>query len=246
MLIESSLALHRNRGVQGSLISRLNGSCADILGEARELLATAGRRVDIIHAAGPSVGEQVARLFGGEYASGAAKEVPVRLVTLPYLLEAEELARAERACGHWSMEVRLACVPPLQALVVDDRVVLSEFGDRRVTLIRVPEIVHAIGTLFESVWSSAVPAMNGSIIFDCPHRSVIARRILSALHAGVPDEVAARELNVSVRTYGRYVAEIMWALGASSRFQAGVRAAKTGLPVRPAPRRPGTGGSAVR
>ncbi|NEE20393.1 response regulator transcription factor, partial [Streptomyces sp. SID7499] len=43
------------------------------------------------------------------------------------------------------------------------------------------------------------------------------------------DEVAARELTVSVRTYRRYVAEIMTLLDATSRFQAGVRAAELGL-----------------
>jgi hypothetical protein len=237
-LIESSLALHRNRSVREHLLSRLNGSHADILGSARELLATAGQGIDIIYAAGPDVSEQAARLWD---AFCAVKEVPVRLITLPHLLTAEGLAATEQAWGNCSVEVRFACVPPLSALIVDNRVVLSEAdwaGDRRVTQIRVPEVAHAIGTLFQSVWNKAVSVMSESIIFDGPHRSVLARRILTALHEGVPDEVAARELNVSVRTYGRYVAEIMSALGASSRFQAGVRAAKAGLLAPAAPRRP--------
>jgi DNA-binding NarL/FixJ family response regulator len=41
--------------------------------------------------------------------------------------------------------------------------------------------------------------------------------------------VAARELNVSLRTYRRHVAEILRELGASSRFQAGARAVELGL-----------------
>jgi hypothetical protein len=174
----------------------------------------------------------------------------VRLITVPHLLDADEHARTGQQGSHWPVEVRIACVPPLRALIVDNRVVLSEAGcagDRRVTLIRVPEVVHAFATLFQSVWSSAVPAMNGSILFDTPQRSALARRILRALHAGVPDEVAARELHMSVRTYGRYVAEIMSALAASSRFQAGVRAAEAGLLVQGTSAAPAAAGdSAIR
>jgi hypothetical protein len=231
-LIESSLALHRNRNVQESLISRLECSHADVLAKARELLATAGHGIDIIHAVGPGVWEQAAELSREKCPLTAAKDVPVRLIAAPHLLDAEESVGTEPAHSRRPVEVRLACVPPLRVLIVDNRVVLSETsfgGIRRVTLIRVPEVVHAIGALFQSVWSSAVPAMNGSILFDTPQRSDLARRILRAMHAGAPDEVAARELHMSVRTYGRYVAEIMAALGANSRFQAGVRAAEAGL-----------------
>ncbi len=58
--------------------------------------------------------------------------------------------------------------------------------------------------------------------------------------------MAARELSVSVRTYRRYVAEMMSLLGADSRFQAGVRAAELGLPpltppAAPSPPGPGPG-----
>ncbi|MBL1081179.1 hypothetical protein JK359_04170 [Streptomyces actinomycinicus] len=43
------------------------------------------------------------------------------------------------------------------------------------------------------------------------------------------DAQAADELSVSTRTYQCYVAEVMAALGATSRFQAGLRAAELGL-----------------
>jgi DNA-binding NarL/FixJ family response regulator len=60
-------------------------------------------------------------------------------------------------------------------------------------------------------------------------RSDLARRILEQLRAGRTDDVAAREIDVSLRTYRRHVAEIMRALGANSRFQAGARAVELGL-----------------
>jgi DNA-binding NarL/FixJ family response regulator len=49
------------------------------------------------------------------------------------------------------------------------------------------------------------------------------------LGAGLTDEAAARRLGTSLRTYRRRVAELMAALEAGSRFQAGVRAGELGL-----------------
>ena len=57
----------------------------------------------------------------------------------------------------------------------------------------------------------------------------LAPRVLELLAAGGKDESAARTLGLGVRTYRRRVAELMAALGAESRFQAGVRARELGL-----------------
>jgi hypothetical protein len=53
--------------------------------------------------------------------------------------------------------------------------------------------------------------------------------VLRHLALGAKDVVAAREMNVSLRTYRRYVAELMDQLGASSRFQAGAIAVRIGM-----------------
>ncbi|OIJ87887.1 hypothetical protein BIV24_23915 [Streptomyces colonosanans] len=53
--------------------------------------------------------------------------------------------------------------------------------------------------------------------------------VLRALGSGATDETAARELGMSLRTCRRRVAEPLDVLGASSRFQAGVRAGELGL-----------------
>ncbi|KMS88406.1 LuxR family transcriptional regulator, partial [Streptomyces regensis] len=57
----------------------------------------------------------------------------------------------------------------------------------------------------------------------------LAPAVLDLLGQGAKDESAARQLGLSVRTYRRRVGELMAALGASSRFQAGVRARELGL-----------------
>ncbi|MFJ7063889.1 LuxR C-terminal-related transcriptional regulator [Streptomyces sp. NPDC101115] len=59
--------------------------------------------------------------------------------------------------------------------------------------------------------------------------------LLDLLASGAKDEVIARRVGMSERTFRRHVATIMQDLSATSRFQAGVLAARTGL-VDPAPR----------
>ncbi|MEU6560468.1 hypothetical protein [Nocardia nova] len=56
-----------------------------------------------------------------------------------------------------------------------------------------------------------------------------ALAVLRALNEGLKDEVAARQLSVSLRTYRRYVADMMVRLGVTTRFQVGARAAELGL-----------------
>jgi DNA-binding CsgD family transcriptional regulator len=56
-----------------------------------------------------------------------------------------------------------------------------------------------------------------------------ALRILRLLATGATDDTAARQLGCSTRTYRRHVAALMQRLGATSRFQAGIRAAQHGL-----------------
>jgi DNA-binding NarL/FixJ family response regulator len=64
---------------------------------------------------------------------------------------------------------------------------------------------------------------------DVPELAPEARAILRALGAGLTDEVAARQLGTSLRTYRRRVAELMAELEADSRFQAGLRVGELGL-----------------
>ncbi|MDI5966354.1 helix-turn-helix transcriptional regulator [Streptomyces sp. SL13] len=54
-------------------------------------------------------------------------------------------------------------------------------------------------------------------------------QVLHKLCAGMKDETAARQMNVSVRTYRRHVASILKRLDVSSRFEAGLKVAELGL-----------------
>jgi DNA-binding NarL/FixJ family response regulator len=55
------------------------------------------------------------------------------------------------------------------------------------------------------------------------------RLILELLMLGTKDESIARQLGISLRTVRRRVAGLMDELGATTRFQAGLEAARRGL-----------------
>jgi ATP/maltotriose-dependent transcriptional regulator MalT len=227
-LIESTVALHRNRNLQQSLITNLDNDYNIVLDEAQRLILSASRSIDIVHARRLGSDERSER-SERDLIYGAREQVRVRLLTSPALLD-EEYVR-EQLGRERPVSVRIARVPPLQAMIVDGStalVVADSAVGRRASLIRVPEVLNTLQTLFENVWVRAVSAGERTMFGD-RYRASLARQILGALQGGVTDEVAARDLAISVRTYRRHVAEIMSLLGANSRFQAGVRAAELGL-----------------
>jgi DNA-binding CsgD family transcriptional regulator len=90
-------------------------------------------------------------------------------------------------------------------------------------IVRQRGIVELATLYFEQLWARAAP-------LDEPatERSDLRRFLLEQLAAGAQDEQIARRLGLSLRTVRRRVAEVMTELGASSRFQAGVEAARRG------------------
>jgi DNA-binding CsgD family transcriptional regulator len=79
---------------------------------------------------------------------------------------------------------------------------------------------------FDAAWQAAAPLLNDD---GSPVLTDMERSVLAYLTAGVKDESGARLLGISARTYRRCVADLCSRLGASSRFEAGVRAAQAGL-----------------
>ncbi len=227
-LIESTVALHRDRNLQESLITGLENDYDIVLNTAQQLILDATRSIDLVHARRTGT-DAVSGRTERELIYGAREGVSVRLLTSPALLD-EDYVR-EQLSRERPVAIRIARIPPLQAMIVDGDtalVVADSAVGRRASVIRVPEVLTTLQILFENVWVRAVPA-GERMVFGDRYRAALARQILGALQAGVTDEVAARELTVSVRTYRRHVAEIMALLEANSRFQAGVRAAELGL-----------------
>lgn len=117
---------------------------------------------------------------------------------------------------------------PADALVLDRRIAMLP-SDRGPTLaaFQLPSVVTTTVELFERVWAGAAP-LNPSALPEATELTGRERHLLSLLFSGSTDETAAAQLDISVRTVRRTVADIMNRLGARSRFQAGAKAAERG------------------
>lgn len=93
-------------------------------------------------------------------------------------------------------------------------------------VLRQPEAIRLLGWAFDRVWEAARPLPVGGRDEDDVDRD--RRRVLELLALGAKDEAIARHLGVSLRTARRRVAEVFDDLGAATRFQAGVEAARRG------------------
>ncbi|MEU7045572.1 helix-turn-helix transcriptional regulator [Streptomyces varsoviensis] len=123
-----------------------------------------------------------------------------------------------------------ASLPPAMVLV-DSAVALvsidpADTREGALCLTR-PGVVASLGALFECVWDAATP-LGADRAADRAGLSEQERELLLLIAQGHTDESAAAQLFVSPRTSRRMMASIMERLGARSRFQAGVKAARHG------------------
>ncbi|MGW6534353.1 LuxR C-terminal-related transcriptional regulator [Streptomyces sp. NPDC055051] len=129
-------------------------------------------------------------------------------------------------------EVRTAPTTPQRMVIVDraHALVPIDPADNRKGALHVtePGIVTALLELFEQAWSTAVPL--GSTRPDDPRDGLTdhERELLRLLGTGLTDEATGQRLGLTDRTIRRQVASIMERLGASSRFEAGIKAAQRG------------------
>lgn len=119
-----------------------------------------------------------------------------------------------------------------ERLIIADRAcavipLISEFEGRGALVVREPTIVKSLLRLYWSQFRTAVPVQRfvAGVPAECQSGD---RLLLVVLTSGVRDQSAAEQLGVSVRTYRRHVADLMGRLGATTRFQAAVRAAERG------------------
>ncbi|MEU5109126.1 LuxR family transcriptional regulator [Streptomyces sp. NPDC021354] len=238
---DSAAAEGSGRPLGKSWVAAVETDEGEIRTAAEELIREAEGNVDVVLAAEAAhVGALHSVL--SEWLRSGGEDVRTRVLCAQNSLDWNFVRRHAR--DGRPLEVRVARIPLLAAFIVDGRAALvcadSAVG-RRASAIRDPGVIETLQTLFDGIWRNAV-VVNEQVDLGGHARMEMVRPILEWLRLGVTDEVAARELSVSVRTYRRYVAEIMALLGASSRFQAGVRAAELGLlPTAPpgdAPREP--------
>ena len=117
----------------------------------------------------------------------------------------------------------------VQQMVILDRTVafvpIVPNGHRSGALmIRQEGAVATLVDLFERVWTHASD-------LDSPESSPLddrERQVLNLLSTVAKDEISARKMGVSLRTYRRYVAKLLTRLGADNRVQAAVLAKDQG------------------
>lgn len=165
---------------------------------------------------------------------GATGPVNVRKLYSPAALASEEHRDHLRGLLARGAQVRISDgTLPQEAILLDQRVAilagrLAGTG-REYTVTTAPALVDGVSALLAGVWDAATD-FEAYLTDEAPlHLDEPAREILHTLSTGVTDEVAARRLGLSLRTYRRRVAELMAALEAGSRFQAGLRAGELGL-----------------
>ncbi|MGP8297108.1 response regulator transcription factor [Streptomyces inhibens] len=92
-------------------------------------------------------------------------------------------------------------------------------------LIRPSGLFRALSNVFEALWRLAVPVSAAGIGAQVDARD---RQILTLMASGATDEAIARRLGLGRRTVVRRVSALLTRLGATTRFQAGVQAARRG------------------
>ncbi|GAB6987919.1 hypothetical protein JCM10369A_44490 [Nocardioides pyridinolyticus] len=125
-------------------------------------------------------------------------------------------------------QIRVLPEVPTRLLVIgDSHVVMPDplgYADMPLAVVRQRGVVEAMTRWFDLLWQQgAAPAV---AVRGAGHDQ--RRFLLQQLATGQHDEQIARRLGLSLRTVRRRVADLMTELGADSRFQAGVEAARRG------------------
>ncbi|GGQ79062.1 LuxR C-terminal-related transcriptional regulator [Streptomyces althioticus] len=143
--------------------------------------------------------------------------------------------RVTREHAQWMAEhhseIRTSPTLPMRLLIVDTTtaVVAGLPGQKgpSALLFHSAPVVLAMRALFEAYWEHATPFHQQTSCKDeSEGLTPQERKLLQLLATGLTDEAVARTLGIGVRTERRMMAELMERLGASSRFEAGVQAAR--------------------
>lgn len=232
-LIESTMSLHRTRPVREPLVLRTDD--ADIGDTVTRLVGLARHSVSV----SLSVGENASVVFDAlaahaspskkQAAGGGASGPVIRLLCTPQAVNSCRPSAENFRGTRCEIRVDEGELPGM--LIVDSRIALMPDPSSKgydAAIIQDTASARALDLMFAGSWANARSLAEHQRT-SARMRTESVRRVLEQLCKGRTDEVAARELRVSLRTYRRHVAEIMQELGANSRFQAGVRAVEMAL-----------------
>ncbi|MEV7908431.1 DNA-binding response regulator, partial [Streptomyces anulatus] len=137
-----------------------------------------------------------------ESRSRTTPPLTVRKLFNPQVLDDEESRRHLAEVSARGAHVRICTTGlPHETILVDDRIAILAGppvrGVRSYTVVRSPDVVGSVGSLFRAAWDAATELAE----FRGARPPVLGQeslRILAMLGAGRKDEVAARELGLSL------------------------------------------------
>lgn len=133
--------------------------------------------------------------------------------------------------------IRIASQLPTRLTLIDRAVAVVPAEEQApagsALVIRGTAVIGALAAFFEQSWASAHPLRLRDaeipVVFETGEQpNANDRALLRLLSLGLKDEAVARHLGVSVRTTRRQIADLLLRLEATSRFQAGIQAARRG------------------
>jgi DNA-binding CsgD family transcriptional regulator len=132
-------------------------------------------------------------------------------------------------------KIRFAASVPGRSLVIDRKVALlpiptEDPGRHGLAVVREPNVIAWVIATFEQLWAEASPLEDviNKQEHDDTELDQTRAAIIRLMAEGEKDEAISRRLSISVRTCRRHIADYMAQVGAGSRFQAGVIAARAG------------------
>lgn len=91
-----------------------------------------------------------------------------------------------------------------------------------------PALVNGLRHLARGIFRSGRDLKEVDPVAPSGRPSDLELAVIRAMSLGLTDEAAAKRLSVSERTFRRHVSQVLVRLGATSRFQAGIRAVERG------------------
>jgi DNA-binding CsgD family transcriptional regulator len=219
VLINAMVSMHRRSASRPLPVTWTD---AEELAHAMEQAAGSGRHCVDVVLGGP--GELADMVLPSLW------RVPVSRLLCPVAAAEVLVRRVQPALAPGCrLQVRVSDQELRCMVIVDDAVAfLPGPGEGRVTAVRDTDAIAPLKLVFEAAWAGS-RRLADQTGFGPRLGTELGQRTLRQLCSGRTDEAAARTLHISLRTYRRYVADILREFGVSSRFQAGVRAFELGL-----------------
>jgi DNA-binding CsgD family transcriptional regulator len=194
-----------------------------------DLTATVEETCDSLHA-GPMPPMEVLERSLAEDAELVARGVRRRAVHRQTLLQTPRHARYLRELAALGVEVRLIEHAAYDLILLDRMVAClpAEPGvpGSDILVLRGSALINAQLAMYEDYWLRAVPYE--ATAADPPDAELTPqeRVVIRLMAGGLSDDQIARRVGVHRRTVQRSVAKLMERLGATSRFEAGLRLAQ--------------------